>query len=75
MAITGYIIEKYNQMTNAYTCNRLVAEAKEMGMDLRIIGIHDICIEANGIYNAGEKLEERDFLLNRYIARRTLQFL
>ena len=40
--MTGYIIEKYNKMTNAYTCNRLVEEAENLGIDLKIIGIHDI---------------------------------
>lgn len=64
--MTGYIIEKYNKMTNAYTCNRLVEEAKNCGIDLRIIGIHDTIITENGIYNQGEKLEKRDFVINRY---------
>ena len=31
--MNGYIIEKYNNMTNAYTCNRLVEEAKKLGID------------------------------------------
>ena len=31
MPIRGYIIEKYNTMTNAYTCNRLVQEASAPG--------------------------------------------
>ena len=41
MPIRGYIIEKYNTMTNAYTCNRLVQEASALDMDLQIVGIHD----------------------------------
>ena len=44
MPIRGYIIEKYNAMTNAYTCNRLVQEASALDMDLQIIGIHDTTV-------------------------------
>lgn len=66
MVITGYLIEKYNCMNNAYTCNRLVEEADKLGIDLRIIGIHDTFITSDGIWNSGEKLEDRDFLINRY---------
>ena len=64
--MNGYIIEKYNNMTNAYTCNRLVEEAKKLGIDLQIIGIHDTIILENEIYNSGRKLEKRDFVINRY---------
>ena len=64
--MTGYIIEKYNKMTNAYTCNRLVEEAEKLGIDLKIIGIHDTIITENIIYNKGKKLEKRDFVINRY---------
>ena len=66
MSIIGYIIEKYNKMTNAYTCNRLVEEATKQGMDLKIIGIHDTMILDNEIRNNGVKLEKRDFVINRY---------
>ena len=66
MSIIGYIIEKYNKMTNAYTCNRLVEEATKQGMDLKIIGIHDTMILDNEIRNNGAKLEKRDFVINRY---------
>ena len=58
--MTGYIIEKYNKMTNAYTCNRLVEEAKNLRIDLKIIGIHDTFVTEDGIYNLGEKLEILD---------------
>ena len=64
--IKGYIIEKYNRMTNAYTCNRLVEEAEKLEMDLKIIGIHDTMILENEIRNKGVRLEERDFVINRY---------
>ena len=66
MPINGYIIEKYNTMTNAYTCNRLVEEAKKLNIDLRIIGIHDTIILNDEILNHGIPLEKRDFLINRY---------
>ena len=66
MLISGYIIEKYNKMTNAYTCNRLVEEATKQGMDLKIIGIHDTMILDNEIRNNGIKLEKRNFVINRY---------
>ena len=66
MSISGYIIEKYNQMTNAYTCNRLVEEAANLGIDLKIVGIHDTIISENGLINNGTKLEKREFVINRY---------
>ncbi|MBR3602423.1 MAG: RimK family alpha-L-glutamate ligase [Lachnospiraceae bacterium] len=66
MPISGYIIEKYNQMTNAYTCNRLVEEAANLGIDLKIVGIHDTIISENGLINNGTKLEKREFVINRY---------
>lgn len=66
MQIKGYIIEKYNKMTNAYTCNRLVEEAKKLGIDLKIVGIHDTMITPREIRNKGELLEKREFLINRY---------
>ena len=66
MSISGYIIEKYNRMTNAYTCNRLVEEAGKLNIDLKIIGIHDTMILEGEIWNQGMKLEKRDFVINRY---------
>lgn len=66
MPISGYIIEKYNQMTNAYTCNRLVEEAANLGIDLKIVGIHDTIISENELINNGTKLEKREFVINRY---------
>lgn len=66
MKLKGYIIEKYNNMSNAYTCNRLVEEAKKQDVDLRIIGIHDTIMTPKGLYNGGEPLEKRNFIINRY---------
>ena len=66
MKLTGYIIEKYNNMSNAYTCNRLVEEALKLGVDLRVIGVHDTSITSEGIFNSGHVVEKRDFVINRY---------
>lgn len=66
MNLKGYIIEKYNNMSNAYTCNCIVSEASKLDVDLRIIGIHDTEITQEGIFNMGELLKERDFVINRY---------
>ena len=53
-------------MSNSYTCNRLVEEAKKLGINLRIVGIHDSAITDTGIYNTGELLKPRSFVINRY---------
>lgn len=66
MVLKGYLIEKYNVMSNAYTCNRLVAEAAARDVDLRIVGIHDTMITPDGVFNHGAKLEPVDFVINRY---------
>lgn len=66
MSISGYIIEKYNRMTNAYTCNRLIEEATKLGIYLKIIGIHDTLVLEDRIMNNGKELEKRDFIINRY---------
>lgn len=66
MKLTGYLIEKYNRMTDAYTCNRLVEEAGQLGIDLKIMGIHDTMVTPDEIVNAGQALERRDFVINRY---------
>ena len=66
MPLKGYIIEKYNVMSNAYTCNRLVTEAAALGVDLQIVGIHDTMITPEGVFNGGKLLETRDFVINRY---------
>lgn len=64
--ITGYIIEKYSCMTGAYTCNRLVEEARNRGVDLQIVGIADVTVREDGLYHAGSRLEACDFVINRY---------
>lgn len=64
--LKGYLIEKYNTMKGSYTCHRLVEEASALDIDLRIVGIHDTMVTADGIWNGGERLEQRDFVINRY---------
>lgn len=66
MKLEGYVIEKYNCMSNAYTCHRLVEEAMKCGIDLQIVGIHDTAVTKEEILNAGKVLEKRDFVINRY---------
>lgn len=66
MTITGYIIEKYNNMADAYTCHRLIEEARILGIDLQLIGIHDCYVTNEGVWNNGEILKRRDFVINRY---------
>ncbi len=64
--LKGYLIEKYNVMSNAYTCNRLVEEAAARGVDLQIVGIHDTMVTPDSVINCGRVLEHRDFVINRY---------
>ena len=66
MKLHGYIIEKYNCMKNAYTCNRLVYEAEKAGIDLQIIGIYDTVVTEKGLFNNGKQLQDCDFIINRY---------
>lgn len=66
MPLKGYLIEKYNHMSGAYTCNRLVEEAAREGIDLRITGVYDTLIRPEGIFNDGERLDDCDFVINRY---------
>lgn len=70
MAISGYVIEKYNSMGKAYTCRRLAEEAALRGIRLDILGIHDTLVGRDGLYNAAhsgrEPLEHRQFVLHRY---------
>lgn len=66
MKLSGYLIEKYNNMGSAYTCRRLLEEAQKQNIDLRMIGVHDSHVNAHGCYNLNTKLTDRDFVLNRY---------
>lgn len=64
--LKGYIVEKYSKMTGAYSCNRLVEEAKMKGVDLRILGIADITVSKEGVFCHGEKIAPCDFVIYRY---------
>ena len=66
MFLKGYIIEKYNCMSNAYTCNRLVKEGQEEDLSIRIVGLHDTVITNHGVFNSGEPILPCDFVINRY---------
>lgn len=64
--LTGYIIEKYSCMKGAYTCHRILEEAKKRGISLRIVGVADTTLTEDGVYHKGERLEQCDFVINRY---------
>jgi len=65
--MNGYLIEKYSNMGDAYTCHRLVEEAKKKGIDLTIIGVYDCIVTEEGVSLDGETLlPKRDFVINRY---------
>ena len=66
MKLSGYVIEKYNNMSGAYTCHRLVEEARKQDIDLDIVGVHDCCLSSEGVRNTKFKLEKRNFIINRY---------
>lgn len=64
--LSGYIIEKYSQMTGAYTCNRIAEEAKKRAVSLEIVGVADTTVTADGVFHKGKRLEACDFLIHRY---------
>ena len=66
MKLSGYLIEKYNNMGNAYTCRRLLQEAQKQNIDLKLIGVYDSSVTQDGCYNNGVLLSARDFVINRY---------
>jgi|LSQX01.3.fsa_nt_gb RimK family alpha-L-glutamate ligase len=66
MSLNGYLIEKYNNMANAYTCHRILSVAYEYGIELKLIGVHDTCISRENISNYEQLLSKRDFVINRY---------
>lgn len=64
--MTGYILEAYNNMGDVYTSPRLIEESKNRDITLDLIGVRDtLCVERT-LYNAGRKLQQRDFVINRY---------
>ncbi len=64
--INGYLIEKYTNMGKAYTCKRLLEEAKLLEIGLNIVGVYDTCVKNGDIYSGDEQLFPRDFTINRY---------
>ena len=66
MKISGYLIEKYNNMGNVYSCRRLSEEAQKQDVALKMTGVRDTSIKADNCYNQGQLLENRDFIINRY---------
>ena len=64
--LRGYILEKYNNMGEAYTCRRLCEEAQRRGTDLQIVGVLDTVIAKEGLFCGGKRLSACDFVINRY---------
>lgn len=64
--LSGYLIEKYNNMADAYTCARLLVEANKLGVKLNLIGVHDTLYNGGVLTNSGKALEKCDFVINRY---------
>ncbi len=63
---SGYLIEKYSDMGEAYTCKRLVEEAEKAGFHLTLVGVRDCVITPAGVFHKGELLSHRDFAILRY---------
>ena len=66
MKLSGYLIEKFNDMGNSYTCSRLLEEARKQNIELKMIGACDSFITDDGCYNGVDKLKKADFVINRY---------
>ncbi len=64
--LNGYLIEKYNNMNNAYTSSRLIEEAYLQNIDLKLIGVYDSCWFDGYKHNSRTLLENRDFSIIRY---------
>lgn len=62
----GYIIEKFNNMNNAYTCRRYAEEASRAGIAMDIIGVYDTYEYDGVLYNKKRKIEIRDFSIIRF---------
>lgn len=66
MKLSGYLIEKYNNMGSAYSCKRLLEEAHKQGIDLSMIGVGDTYLWGGNCYNQQTELDKKDFIINRY---------
>lgn len=63
--VSGYLIEKYTDMRDAYTCRRLCEEAEACSLELQVVGMEDLSVDAGGVFFCGKKLPRRDFVLLR----------
>lgn len=66
MRARGYLVERYDDMAGAYTTRRLVEEADERGIDLRVVGVLDMQVVDGALRHGDEALKPRDFVINRY---------
>lgn len=64
--LKGYVIEKYSNMGEAYTCKRLCEEAQKRDMELQVVGVLDTIVSPDGVYHRRKRLSGCDFVINRY---------
>lgn len=64
--LRGYLITRFTNMSNSYTCKRLEYEANKLDVDLKTIGVSDIYIYNNKIFHKDKELDKVDFLINRH---------
>jgi len=62
---SAYVLEKYTDMRKGYTTPRFVEEARYLGIDLKVIGVHDLIIEDEKVYHNNSILEKRDIVMIR----------
>ncbi|MBQ6554335.1 MAG: RimK family alpha-L-glutamate ligase [Firmicutes bacterium] len=62
----GYIIEKYNNMNNAYTSRRYIEEGLKAGIEFELIGAYDTLDTGGSLINSGKALGKADFVINRH---------
>ena len=63
--MNGYIIEKYNNMQNAYTSRRLMEEGAKAGYDMRVVGVYDTIDTGKELINK-TSLNTADLVVNRF---------
>ena len=67
MNAEGYVLESFSNMGEAYTCRRLVEEARAFGLELSVLGVSDTQLQRDGtIVSRGGVVRPRDFVVNRY---------
>ncbi|NLM06118.1 MAG: ATP-grasp domain-containing protein [Tissierellia bacterium] len=62
----GYLIEKYSDMQDAYTVNRIIEEGEKAGVEIDLLGVADCYLWKGRVYHNNIPLEGRDFVINRY---------